>query len=281
MANGVAEPLGILAGAGPLPAQLARTAIAMGRPVFVVLLEGFGDPAAFPGLPQAIERIGAAGRIRDHLRAHGIRQIVMAGRVSRPSLVGIRPDAYAAKLLGRIGRSVFAGDDGFLSALARVFGEEGFEVVPVQSLLRDILAPEGLLAGPAPGPAGRADILRGVAVARALGGVDVGQCCVVQQGLVLGVEAIEGTDALIARCGALKREGPAPVLVKLPKPGQDRRVDLPTIGPGTVAAAVAAGLAGLAVGAGGTSIVDRVATLAAAEAAGMFVLAFDPDRYTA
>jgi len=122
----------------------------------------------------------------------------------------------------------------------------------------------------------RADIDRGVAVVRALGAVDVGQGCVVQQGIVLALEAIEGTDAMLARAAKLSRPGPGGVLVKLVKPGQDRRADLPTIGPGTVAAAASAGLRGIAFEAGGTILTDRAAMVADAEAAGLFLCGVDP-----
>jgi DUF1009 family protein len=131
----------------------------------------------------------------------------------------------------------------------------------------------------------RADIARGIAVARALGVADVGQGCVVQQGLVLGVEAIEGTDALLARCAGLRRDGAGGVLVKLVKPQQEVRADLPTIGPETVRGAAAAGLAGIAVeawsGHAGTLVVDRVQTVAAAEAVGLFLIAIRPDEFLA
>ncbi len=122
-----------------------------------------------------------------------------------------------------------------------------------------------------------ADISRAAEVARALGGADVGQGCVVQQGIVLAVEAVEGTDAMLARCATLARSGPGGVLVKLVKPGQERRADLPTIGPDTVRAAHQAGLRGIAFEAGGTILADRAATIAAADAAGLFLLGLDPD----
>lgn len=162
--------------------------------------------------------------------------------------------------------------------------EDGYEVLPSQAIVRDALPEPGLLSAAAPDERAREDIRRGIAVVRALGMVDVGQCAVVQQGLVLGVEAIEGTDALLARCAGLRRDTPDGqrdgVLVKLVKPGQDRRVDLPTIGPVTVAGAAAAGLAGIAIEAGGTIVVDRPATVAAADAAGLFLIALRPEELT-
>ncbi|MGH7156314.1 MAG: LpxI family protein, partial [Acetobacteraceae bacterium] len=225
----------------------------------------------------AFARILAAGRILEMLRAHHCRDIVLVGPVRRPSLLDLRPDAEGARLLARIGRAAFAGDDGLLAAVVRVFGEEGFRVIGAQDVLNQALAPTGLLSRAAPDAVAMADITRGIAVARALGSVDVGHGCVVQQGVVLAVEASEGTDAMLARCAALARPGRGGVLVKLVKSGQDRRVDLPAIGPDTVRAAIAAGLRGLAFEAGATILADRPATLAAANAAGLFLLGLDPN----
>jgi hypothetical protein len=116
------------------------------------------------------------------------------------------------------------------------------------------------------------DIARGLSVVKALGEADVGQAVIVQQGIVLGVEASEGTDALIARCAALKREGPGGVLVKLAKPQQDDRFDLPTIGPETIAAAAKTGLSGIAIEAGRSLVIDRDKVRQLADEAGIFVV---------
>jgi UDP-2,3-diacylglucosamine hydrolase len=271
-----AGSLGILAGGGSLPGRVAAAARAAGRAVFVVGLEGFADPAVLAPYPHAFARVGAAARIRALLRANACRELVMVGSVRRPSLLALRPDALAARLLGRIGRTAFAGDDRFLSAIVRVLGEEGFSVLGVESVLREAVAPAGLISRAAPDATALADIARGVAVARALGFVDVGQGCVVQQGIVLAVEAAEGTDAMLARAAGLIRPGPGGVLVKLVKPGQDRRLDLPTLGSETIRMAREAGLRGVAFEAGGTLIVDRPATVAAADAGGLFLLGLDP-----
>ena len=271
--------LGILAGGGELPLRVARAARDAGRPVFAVVLSGWGDPAQWAGLPHAVERPGAAGRILALLRAKGVRQLVLTGRVRRPSVSTLRPDAVGVRVVARIGTAFFLGDDGLLRAVARVLEEEGFQVVSPQSVLAGLLPESGLLGrAAAPDEAARADIRRGIVVCRALGAADVGQAVVVQQGLVLGVEAIEGTDALLARCGILRREGAGGVLVKLAKPGQDRRLDLPAVGPDTVRNAAAAGLAGIAFGAGATVLLDREATVAAADAAGLFLLALKPEE---
>ena len=271
--------LGILAGGGTLPGRVAAAARAAGRGVFVIGLEGFADPTVLAPFPHAFARVGAAGRIRDLLRENACRELVMVGSVRRPSLLALRPDALAALLLARIGRTAFAGDDGFLSAIVRVLGEEGFAVLGVEAVLREAVGPAGLLSRAMPDAAAMADIERGVAVARALGSVDVGQGCVVQQGIVLAVEAAEGTDAMLARAAGLVRPGPGGVLVKLVKPGQDRRLDLPTLGPETLRLAREAGLRGVAFEAGGTLIVDRPATIAAADAGGLFLLGLDPGNF--
>ena len=269
--------LGVIAGGGTLPAQVAAAVRAAGRAVFVVGLEGFAEPAALAPWPHAMIRLGAAGRILAALRANHCRDLVLIGPVRRPSLLDLRPDAKGARILARIGRAFFAGDDALLRAVIRVLGEEGFRVIGAHEILAGVLAPPGLLTSAAPDADARADIARARAVARALGAADVGQGAVVQQGLVLAVEAVEGTDAMLARAGRLARPGPGGVLVKLVKPGQDRRADLPTIGPATIAAAAAAGLRGIAFEAGATILAERAAAVAAANAAGLFLLGLEPD----
>ncbi|MCA3324670.1 MAG: UDP-2,3-diacylglucosamine diphosphatase LpxI [Roseomonas sp.] len=274
------EPLGVIAGGGTLPLRVVQAASAMGRPVHVVVLEGHGDPAAFAAQSHVTLRWGLAAQMLAWLKQQGVREVVLAGTVARPSLLSLRPDTASMKLLGRIGRAAFNGDDSILRAVMKVLAEEGFEVVGAQALLAGLLPQAALLAGPMPDDVARADIARGLAVCHALGAVDVGQAVVVQQGLVLGVEAIEGTDALILRAGALKREGPVPILVKALKSTQSELADLPTIGPKTVESARLAGLRGLAFQANGTILLDRDATIAASEAAGIFLLAFNPADYS-
>jgi DUF1009 family protein len=274
----VSPPLGILAGGGRLPGQVAAAARAAGRAVFLVGLEGFADPAVLAPWPHEIIRILAAGRIIAALREHGCRDLVLVGPVRRPSLLDLRPDAEGARILARIGRAAFAGDDGLLAAVVRVFSEEGFRVVGAHEILNEALGPSGLLSRSAPDAVAMADIRRGITVARALGGVDVGQGCVVQQGVVLAVEAAEGTDAMLARCAPLARPGRGGVLVKLVKPDQDRRTDLPTIGPETLRVAAAAALRGVAFEAGGTILAERDATIAVADETGLFLLGLSPDE---
>jgi len=270
--------LGIIAGGGMMPLRIAAAARAAGREVFLLGLEGFVQPALLSPYPHAVARIGAAGRILNLLRAHHVRDLVLIGTVRRPGFFDLRPDAEGAKILARIGRAAFSGDDGLLRAVVRVLGELGFNVIGAQDVLRDVLAPAGLLTRTAPDAQALSDIARGAAVVRKLGEADVGQGCVVQQGLVLAVEAIEGTDAMLARCGPLRRDGVGGVLVKLVKPGQERRADLPTIGADTIRNAVAAGLRGVAFEAGGTLLSERDEAISLADDAGLFLLGFDPDQ---
>lgn len=270
--------LGILAGGGHLPLQVAKAAKASGRTVFVVGLEGFVDKSWLSEWPHEIVRMGAAGRIKAALLEHGCQDLVLIGPVRRPSFFDMRPDLECTRILARIGKSAFMGDDGLLAAVVKVIGEYGFRVLGAHEILKEALAPEGLLTLAAPDAAAMADIARGVAVARALGAVDVGQGCVVQQGVVLAVEAAEGTDAMLRRCRALALPAHGGVLVKVVKPGQDRRIDLPTIGPATIAAAAEAGLRGIAFEAAGAILVNRLASIAAADSAGLFLLGLGRDQ---
>lgn len=264
-------PLGIVAGGGDLPRRLIDACTGQGRPFFVIAFRDQTDPETVVGTPHVWLRLGAAGEALSVLRDRGVGQLVMAGRIRRPSLAALRPDAFALKVFAKAGLAAF-GDDGILKALVAALEEEGLAVIGPEDVLADLLATEGTYGSFAPDDAARADIAKGIAVARGLGALDVGQAAVVQQGLVLGVEAIEGTDALLARCGELRREGSGGVLVKVKKPNQERRADLPTIGPDTVAGAARAGLAGIAVEAGGALVVDRAAVIAAADGAGLFVV---------
>lgn len=267
MADG---PLGILAGGGELPRRLIAACRAAGRPCFVVAFEGHADPATVEGVPHAWSPLGAGGRVLDLLRGAAVREIVLAGAIKRPSLLSLKPDARGAAMLARIGLRAL-GDDSLLRAVVAELEREGFAVVGVTDVLGSLPAPLGILGRIAPDAQAQSDIRRGIEVARALGAVDVGQGVVVQQGIVLAVEAVEGTDAMLGRVATLRRDGPGGVLVKLLKPAQDRRVDLPTIGLTTIRQAKAAGLAGIAVQAGVTLVLDLEGVVAAADAAGLFL----------
>lgn len=276
----MAAKLGILAGGGPLPGYLVEACRTSQRPVFVVAFEGQADPDVIAGTPHAWVRLGAAGAALDHLHNAGVGEIVMAGPVRRPTLRELRPDRRAAKFLGR--GLLNKGDDGLLSAIVRALEEEeGFRVVGADEVLADLAAPSGPFGGYRPDTEADADIAHGVNVLRATGPLDIGQAVVVQQGIVLGLEAAEGTRALLERCGPLRREGRGGVMVKLPKPGQETRADMPSIGPETIRAARDSGLSGIAVAAGRTLVFEQAKLVSEADTAGMFVVGIDPADYVA
>jgi DUF1009 family protein len=265
-------PLGIMAGNGALPRRIVESCRAAGRPVFVLAFEGEADQATVAGVPHAWCRLGAAATALDLLHANAVTDLVLAGGVRRPSLSALRPDWRAAKFFARVGYRAL-GDDGLLSAVVKELEREGFRVIGAEQLLAsdDVLA-EGPLGRCRPSTEARADIERGLRLARAIGALDIGQAVVVQQGLVLGVEAAEGTDGLLRRCAGLRREGPGGVLVKAAKPGQEQRVDRPTIGSQTVVLAMEAGLQGIAAEADMTLVVDRAEIIRIADLAGLFVV---------
>lgn len=266
-------PVGIIAGAGVLPSALATACQKSGRGTAIVALKGFADRSSLSGFPVLTLSIGQGRKMIRFFRDHHVRDIVLIGAVRRPSLFDVRPDWWTLSRLGPVLLRGAVGDDGLLRAVRGVFEAEGFQICGVHDFLPDLLARPGALSACSPSPDAAQDMARGFSVAQALGQVDVGQSVVVQQGVVLGVEAAEGTAALIERCGMLKRSGPGPILIKSVKPGQDRALDLPTIGPDTVRAAIAAGFQGISVQAGSTLMVDPGEMSRLADAGGLFVWA--------
>lgn len=267
--------LGIIAGGGELPRKICNTCARSNRPYFIVVLDGQGDPGLATDHPGAVIRLGAVGKIADAFKRAGIQEIVLAGKVARPSVTQMRPDAEALKFFATVGKSAF-GDDALLKAvISHIENRFGFRVVSVSDVLGEQGVPSGLIGAVSPDEQAQADIQRGIDVLRTMGPADVGQAVVVQQGLVLGVEAIEGTDALLARCGTLRREGPGGVLIKIAKPGQEERADLPTIGSETLENAASAGLRGIAIEAERTIVIDRESVVATADRLGMFIEAIE------
>ena len=267
--------LAIVAGGGWLPLALAEACRKRERPYFLLGLEGFAEADGLRGHPHRWGRIGAVGRVVETIREEAATEVVFAGHVRRPSLASLRPDLYTVRMLARIGAKAL-GDDGLMRHIVQAFEAEGLKVVEVSSVLADALAPPGPLGALAPDETALEDIRRGVEVAEALGRADAGQAVVVQQGIVLAIEAAEGTDRMVARAACLRRTGPGGVLVKMAKPQQDRRMDLPVIGPRTVEAAAAAGLRGIAVEAGGVLVADREAATKRADEAGLFITGAEP-----
>ncbi len=269
--------LGILAGSGVLPQRVVEACRESGRDAYVIAFKGETHADTVAATPHAWVRIGAVGRTLELLHEAECEDVVFAGPVRRPAFSSLLPDRRGAKLLAKLA-AASGGDDSLFSILVSELEGEGFRVVGADEVVADILAPPGPLGIHSPDDAALNDIERGVGAIRALGAHDIGQAAVVQQGRVLGIEAAEGTDALIARCAQLRLDGPGGVLIKLKKPGQQRRVDLPAIGRTTVEASAAAGLRGIAVEAGGTIVFDRAAAREAADGAGLFVFGLTLDE---
>ena len=269
--------LGIIAGGGSAPHHLIAACQKLAKPFYVICLEGQADKELAKDLPHIWVPLGAGEKLKKLCVEHNISDVVMIGRVRRPSLLEIKPDWLALKVLTKIGINSL-GDDGLLHGIGKAIEEEcGVRVLGVQDIFTDLLTPGGDLTVIKPDEDALQDIRRGIEVAQALGRLDVGQSVIVQQGMVIGVEAIEGTDALIARSIGLKREGAGGVLIKMAKPQQDDRFDLPTIGPDTISAAVKAGLRGIALQAGRSLIVERESTIAAANQANIFIAGISLD----
>jgi UDP-2,3-diacylglucosamine hydrolase len=266
----------IVAGGGALPGIVVQACRESGRPFFVLALEGQAEPGSFEGLPHAWCRLGAGARAEKIARDFEPQEIVFVGKVRRPSLKEVRPDWRALKVI--VKATVRAlGDDGLLRAIIREVEAEGVKVVGPHEVVKGLLAVQGAYGRIKPDRQARIDIARGMRAAKAVGALDIGQAAVVQQGIVLGLEAIEGTDALIERAGALQRKGPGGVLVKAPKPRQERRIDLPGVGVETVEAVAKAGLRGIAVEAGGALVIGRAQVAARADALGVFVVGLPPE----
>ena len=271
------DNLGIIAGGGRLPVQLVEACKSSGRGHFVITFEESPNHEAILHAPHAIVRLGAVGDALKKLRDADVTEVVLAGKVKRPTLARLKPDITATKLLGRLGKAFFGGDDALLRALVGFLEQEGFHVISPQDILGSLIANEGVLGRIQPSEADYADILTGLHAARELGRLDIGQAVIVEDGHVLGLEAEEGTDSLIARCAGLKRKPRGGVLVKAKKPEQEDRVDLPAIGLATIERVHEAGLNGIAIEAGSSIILDREELLASADRLGLFVVGIRHD----
>lgn len=269
------KKLGIIAGNGSLPLCLIEACEKLKRPYFVVAIKGGMTKGSLRReQPHAWVRLGAVGKALRLLKKNEVEEVVMIGGVKRPSFVGLFPDARGWKVLFKIGRKAL-GDDALLKVLIAEIESEGMTVKGIDELLPQLLVKKGVYGRVLPTAQDTADIKRGIQVAKKLGEADVGQSVVVQQGLVLAVEGIEGTDALIIRSKALKRKGGRGVLVKIMKPQQDRRADLPTIGPSTVQLAYESGLAGIAVGADSVLFSQADQAVRLANQLGLFIIGVD------
>lgn len=278
------DPLTIFAAGGPVPVHVATAAVAAGRPVFVVGLEGAADER-LKSFPHEMVKWGQIGRVLDLLAAHGAREIVLIGTIDRrPDFSSVRVDLGAARILPKVLPLLAGGDDTVLSGLVRLFETEGYEVRGAHEIAPDLVAPAGHLVGRRPSAAQRRDVKLASEAARTIGALDAGQAAVAVQSRVVALEGAEGTDAMLRRVDELRQarligwSGRAGVLAKCAKPDQDIRVDMPTIGSQTVKNVAAAGLAGIAIEPGRVMIVDRDETVAMARKTGTFIAAVAVDE---
>jgi DUF1009 family protein len=277
-AAGQGGPLALICGGGTLPLAVADSAAKRGRDLVLFPISGHAEPAKVARYRHHWLRVGQFGAFTRLARAAGCRDVVWIGALVRPSLWSLRPDFLAIKSLPKIIRAYRGGDNHLLTGVSKLFEEQGFRLVGAHEVAPEILVPEGALGQVDASEKDREDIAFGFAYLQASGAFDVGQAAVVAGKRVLAVEAAEGTDQMLARVAELRasgRIGVAPgagVLVKAPKPGQDQRFDLPSIGPQTVIGVARAGLAGIAVVADKTVIADAENVVHEADRAGLFVV---------
>jgi DUF1009 family protein len=264
------SPTAIIAGQGRLPVLLAGHLAAAGTPARILALDGF--PPEAPGAESfRLEHLGTALK---SLRDGGTSDVVCAGAVRRPAIDPARIDALTAPLVPRIAAAMGQGDDFLLRTIIAIFEEAGLRVLGAHQVMPGLTLPAGPCTRTPPAPGWDADLARARAILEALGPLDLSQSCVVAGGLCLGIETQQGTEALlrfVAETRAPVRPGPGGVLVKRSKPGQDPRIDMPAIGPETIDQAVAAGLVGIEVQAGGVLMLDAAEARRRADAAGLAV----------
>lgn len=274
------KKLGIIAGGGCIPRMLIEHCKKINRPYFVLAIDGNADKAVIDAsVPHLWIRIGQAGTGFKRFNDEQVQEVVMIGTIKRPGFFDLVPDLRTTAFFAKIGAKSL-GDDGILRALVNEIESEGMAVKGIHEVMQDLLIKPGVLGKIKPDSQAMADIKRGIEVAFELGRLDVGQGVIVQQGLVLALEGIEGTDEMLKRCKNYKRKGAGGVLVKLRKPQQDMRIDLPTIGSLTIKNAKESGLRGIAVHAGNGLIIDEAEVIKLADKEGLFVVGVNPSEYT-
>lgn len=261
--------LALIAGSGALPTAVAE---AVESPPLVCALEGTAPDRLDVDLSFRLETLGS---LLVALKARGVTRVCMAGAIRRPQVDPSAIDAATLPLVPVLMQALQAGDDGALRAAIGIFEQAGFDVVAAHEAAPGLLLAPGCPTVAQPSEQDRADAGRGAAIVAAMAAVDIGQACAVQQGQALAVEGVFGTDWMLASLAA-RPDGQGGLLFKAPKPDQDRRADLPTIGPETVRAAAEAGLTGLVIEAGGVIVLDQPGVIAACDRLGLFLWAREP-----
>jgi DUF1009 family protein len=278
------SPLAIICGGGSLPFAVADTVQKQGRDVVLFPLRESADPQRVGVFRHHWVRMGQFGRFCRLARQEGCRDVVLIGAVTRPGVWQLRPDFSTLLRLPRILKFFRGGDNHLLSRVAGLLNDQGFRLLGAHEVAPEILAPEGSLGAQQPSPDNLEDIEYGMDFLHAIGPFDVGQAVVVTGRHIIAVEGVEGTDAMLERVADLRAGGrlrsSGGVLVKAPKPSQDRRIDLPTIGPQTVERTVRAGLSGIAVVAGSTIVAEAERVGEAADSAKIFAVGMRERRNT-
>jgi len=272
------SPLAIICGGGSLPLAVADSVSARGRKVLLFPLRGAARAEDYTGRPHQWVRLGQFGTVARMARANGCRDVVCLGSVVRPSFWRLWPDLFTLRIIRQVAMAFRGGDNHLLSTVARTIEQRGFHMLGAHEVAPEILVPKGALGAEEPTIRAKEDIALALDYLHVAGTFDIGQAVVVADRHILAVEAAEGTDAMLARVAEMRASGriraPAGsgVLVKAPKRGQDRRFDLPSIGPQTVIGVARAGLSGMAVVAGGSIIAEPEKLIEAADRAKIFVV---------
>lgn len=264
--------IGIIAGKGTLPRQLMHSLMERNIKSYLAALTDITEKETAEAATESDWfRIAAAGKIVKFFKDNNVKQLVLVGGMKRPSLTSLIPDGAGLKLLNKLRKFTDAGDNKLFSVITEFLEENGFELLGVHEVVPELLADKGVLGKVEPDKHGLQDIEYGKNIAQEIGRLDIGQAAIVQNGVTLGVEAFEGTDALITRCGNLQFDDHGAILVKIKKPKQDRRIDLPSIGTKTIERLHEFNYKGVAVEAGDSLILDKEETIKLADKLGIFI----------
>jgi DUF1009 family protein len=264
--------VGIIAGGGDLPHKIVASLKQNKREFYIIAINGEAEHN-FDGLPHIFCEIAQVGRILDCFHKQNVKEIVLAGKVNRPSFSSLKPDSIGVKLLASITKNKLFGDNSVLSTIVEFIEKEGFIVKGAEEYNNDFLTSKGVLTSKHPTEQDIQDIEHGKLIIQKLGALDIGQSTIIEHGLVLGVEAAEGTDELIKRCKSLKREAFfSGCLIKMKKTTQDKRVDLPTIGIDTISHIYSSGFAGIAIESENTLIIDQQEVINLANNLNIFIV---------
>lgn len=268
----ISSNLGIIAGGGDLPGEIANIHYNNGGKVYIAALEGEGNIDPIKQFPHKIFKIGSVSKIIDYFQAHAVRNIIFVGTIKRGDFSSIKVDIDGAKLIAKITTQKLLGDDNILRVIADFFEKKGFKVISPQDILDSDVGSNKLLTDKKPSKQDLMDIEIGVNALKALSPFDVGQGVIINNRRVIGIEGVEGTDNLISRCSSYKPITYGGVLVKTMKTSQDHRLDIPTIGPKTIDALAQFKYNGVAIEDGGVILVDNAKTIGLANKHKIFII---------